>query len=88
MPEKDDRGEPAGFFEMRGQRDQDFFYHSGANPILESAVRRLVWAVWRRQIFPRRSGAKNPEHAIENRSSIAPRAPAFVFANWIFGKDG
>ena len=73
---------------MRGQREQDFLYHSGTNPILEAAVRRLVWTVPRGQIFPGRAGAKNPEHAIENAPSIAPGTPAFVFANRIFGKDG
>ena len=49
-----------------------------ATPLLEAAMTGLIRRIARRQILPRRPGAQNPEHAIENIARISPRTTSSI----------
>jgi hypothetical protein len=50
------------------------------HPALEAAMTRLIRRVSVGQIFPRRSGAQDPQDAIQHIAGIAPRSPAAIAA--------
>src|SRR5688572_29396870 len=49
-----------------------------ALPLLEAPMARLIRRIPARQVRPRRSGAKDPQHAVQHVARIAPRPPALL----------
>ena len=47
-------------------------------PLLEPPMAGLVRRVAIRQVMPRRAGAQDPQHPVEHRTRVAPRAAAAV----------
>jgi hypothetical protein len=54
---------------------KDLLQRAVAHPALKSTVTRLVRRIARRKIFPRRSGAKDPQDAVQNVPRI-PKRPS------------
>ena len=53
------------------ERVENALERAVAHPVLKSPMARLIRRVSRRQIFPRRSGTQNPEHAVKHVSRVA-----------------
>ena len=51
-------------------------------PLLEPPMAGLVRQVAIRQVMPRRAGALDPQHPVEHRTRVAPRAAAAVRARF------
>lgn len=60
---------------------KDLPEHTVLDPLLHTAVTRLVGRVLTRQRFPRSSGPKDPKHSVENVASSDTRPPLAVLAN-------
>jgi hypothetical protein len=60
------------------QGAQNAFQTAFPNPLLESAMARLVRRVLARQVAPAGSGSQDPEHAVEHRAGVAPGPTASV----------
>jgi len=52
---------------------QDAIDRSVAHPVLKPPVAGLIGRISRWKIFPRRTGAKNPKHAVQDVARIAIR---------------
>jgi hypothetical protein len=63
-----------------GQALQQTIKPSGSLPQLEAAMTRLVRWIARGQVVPRRAGAQHPQHAVQDRARIHPRASAAIGA--------
>jgi hypothetical protein len=61
-------------FDIPHQHSQDLFENTLLNPFLEPAMARLVWWIPVGHVMPGRSGAQDPQNAIQDRSVIDPRA--------------
>lgn len=66
----------AAIAEVFSDRMKDRRHHAGVDPLLKSAMTRLVRRVTRRQVRPRRTGPKDPQDAVENRARIDPWSTA------------
>jgi len=64
--------------EVGGQSQEDLFDHTRAYPVLEAPMDGLVRAVSVGQGVSGRTGAQNPQHAVEDRAPVAPRSAAAV----------
>lgn len=64
------------------ERFEDFPEHAGLDPLLHPPMTRLVRRVLARQRFPWSSGPQDPEHSIENASSIDTWSPLAVFTSF------
>jgi hypothetical protein len=53
---------------------------AAALPLLKAPVTGLIGGIAPRQVMPRRPGAQHPEHAVEDRARIRPRAAASIGA--------
>ena len=72
------RGELAEEARVFGEALQESIESPGALPLLKPPMARFVWRVATRQVVPRGAGAQDPEHPVEHRARISPRAPAPV----------
>jgi hypothetical protein len=64
--------------QARGQPLQRLFQLARAHPLLETAMAGLEWRILVRQLTPLRSSTKYPEHAVQHRPRIMPRATTIV----------
>ena len=60
---------------------QETIESTGALPLLKAAMAGLVRGIAGGQIMPRGAGAQHPEHAIQHRPRIGPRASAPIGAS-------
>jgi hypothetical protein len=66
--------------QVLGQSAQNPLQTAFPHPLLEATMAGLVRRILARQVLPARSGAQNPEHAVEHRAGIAPRSTASIAA--------
>jgi hypothetical protein len=71
----------AAIAQILGERFDDFPEHARLDPLLHPTVNRLVRRVLTRKRFPRSSSPKDPEHSVEDATSINARTTLAVFAN-------
>src|SRR5665811_222408 len=74
----------AAITQVLGERLEDSPEHTILDPLLHSAVARLVRRVLARQCFPRSSGPEDPEHSVENAASFDARPAFAVLASFGF----
>jgi hypothetical protein len=60
------------------QGPQNAVQHPRALPLLKTAMTSLIGPVTARQILPRRTGAQNPQHTVQNMPSLAPSSPTTI----------
>jgi hypothetical protein len=70
--------ELAALFEIFGERAEDAFERAVAHPVLKSAMAGLIRRIPRGHVLPRRAGAKDPQHAVQDVSRIAIRPPPYT----------
>jgi len=70
--------------QVLGERSKDLFESAVADPTLKPTVAGLVRRVAPWQVRPRRTRAKDPEHAIEDVSRIAVRPTTPVLVERLF----
>ena len=68
----------AAVAEIFGEALQEPIEPPAVLPLLKAAMTRLIGGIPPRQIVPRRSGAQDPEHAVQDGPGIGPRTPATV----------
>jgi hypothetical protein len=74
--------------QVLGESPQNLLQRAVADPALKSPVAGLVRRVAPWQVRPRRTGAKDPQHAIEDVSRIAERPSTPVLVERLFlGKN-
>jgi hypothetical protein len=67
-----------------GKRSKDLLESAVADPALKPTVARLVRRIATRQVLPRRTRAKHPQHAVEDVSRIAVRPAAYALVDRLF----
>jgi len=71
-----------------GESPENLLERTVADPALKPTVTGLVWRVAPWQVRPRRTRAKDPEHAMEDVSRIAVRPSTPVLVERLFlGKN-
>lgn len=64
--------------QIAGERLQHLSQGAVVRPLLKSPVTRLIRRIPRRQVLPGRTGAEDPQDAVEDIARIAPWPPAPV----------
>lgn len=70
--------------QVLGERSKDLLESAVADPALKSTVAGLVRRVTPRQVLPRSTRAKDPQHTIEDVSGIAEGPTASVLEKRLF----
>lgn len=73
--------------QVLGEGSKDLLKCAVADPALKPTVAGLVRRVAPRQVRPRSTGAKHPEHAIEDISRIAVRTATAVLVKCLFLRE-
>ena len=68
----------AAVAEILGEALQQPIESAAPLPLLKAAMTRLIGRIPPRQIVPRRPGAQDPQHAVEDGAGIGPRASATI----------
>ena len=73
--------------QVLGERSKDLFESAVADPTLKPTVAGLVRRVATRQVLPRRTRAKHPEHAVQDVTRIAVRPTTDTLADRLFLRE-
>ena len=73
--------------QVLGERSKDLFESAVADPTLKPTVAGLVRRVAPWQVRPRRTRAKDPEHAIKDVSRIAVRTTTPILVERLFLRE-
>jgi len=67
--------------QIAGERFDDALQRAPLDPGLKAAMTGLVRRIARREVFPGRARAEDPQNAIQHIPWIAPRPPAPIAAD-------
>jgi hypothetical protein len=68
----------AAVAEILGEPLQQPVEATGALPLLKASMTGLIGRIAHGQVVPGRAGAQDPEHAVQHRARIGPRASAAI----------
>jgi hypothetical protein len=72
--------ELAAIAQILGEALQHAFEHAGPLPRLKTPMTRLIRWIPTRQVVPRRPGAQDPQHTVQDGARLRPRSAAPVGA--------